>query len=140
MSERVQPTQSKCRDCGEAIYWAKMLNGKGAGKKWPIDVEPDMDKGRVVLTVNSDTGDIKGTHLEKGKQAPDGALLRSPHFITCKNKPDWTPPARQRGGPPKQVKDLIPKEPTKEEIDGWEFKEERTGNLPPEIDPDTIPF
>lgn len=142
MADRVQPTQAKCRDCGEPIYWAKMMNGKGAGKKWPIDVEPDLEKGRVILTVNSDTGEIKGRHLEKGAEVPDGALTRSAHFMTCKNKPDWVPPKnRQRGGAPQKAGGFMPKEPTKEEVVEWELgPEPKTGNLPPEIDPDTIPF
>jgi len=119
MPEKITPKSKACKDCGAPIYLAKMPHGKW----WPVDVEPNLDRGRVVLTIDSVSGLISGRKLEKGDAIPDGCLPRMAHFMTCSARPAWDPTHRaprgqpeRRGGIPKQG--VIPgteKEPTKEE-------------------------
>lgn len=95
----VAPRVSTCKDCGGSFYWAKM-DDKYAGKFWGIDVEPNLEKGQIVLSLNAETGQISGHRLVQGESAPDGALLRMPHFMTCPARPAYDPEKRAKKGNP----------------------------------------
>ena len=74
--------RSNCRTCGRPIIWVVFASGK----KNPLDANPDMTAGTVILT--GELGD-RGTPIAKvigvneARQYP-GARYTS-HFATCPN-------------------------------------------------------
>ena len=133
---RVIPIKTNCRDCGEEIYWARMENKDN--KFWPVNVEEDLDKGRVVLRINSTTGKITGRWLEKGEPAPDGSNPRQAHFQTCSAKAGEREQRNRAWKNRRKEQPVSASIPTPREID----IPEPTGDLrfPEPIDPDKIPF
>lgn len=74
-------TESKCRSCGEPIWWL-CKDGEESGKLMPINQEEMEGGGNLVLIRDGDTptayvfvGKEKGTHVT--------------HFATCPQSMRW---------------------------------------------------
>lgn len=72
------PGASRCGSCGEAVYFAKTVNGK----TMPVEVTP-VPNGNVLLSKNRATGAIFAQVLGRGTPRPEGRPLRLAHWVTC---------------------------------------------------------
>lgn len=74
------PIASKCRSCGEAIYWATTASGKSM----PVNATPEPE-GNVLLTLSRSTGKLSAEVVgAEQKIEPDRRRYLS-HWTTCPN-------------------------------------------------------
>lgn len=66
-----------CRACPAAIRWVTT----SAGRKMPIDAEPDEHKGNIILKINSSGDDI--AHYIDRKTSKVAGPFYTSHFATC---------------------------------------------------------
>lgn len=66
-----------CKACPAAIRWVTT----SAGRKMPIDAEPNVFTGTIILKTNS-SGEEIAHHIDRKKSHVDGPYYTS-HFATC---------------------------------------------------------
>lgn len=90
-----KPKVSKCKDCGEDIYFATHIT---TGRIMPVSCAV-VAGGNVILTHNRETGAIKCAVLKKGED-PAGRPTRLQHKLSCTNPPEPQEKGQHRGGSP----------------------------------------
>lgn len=78
----------RCKSCGAPVVWSLTP----AGARAPIDAEPDVEKGNVLLLAPSGFAGLLSVVLSKGSLVAargGGVALRLNHWATCPDKAEW---------------------------------------------------
>jgi hypothetical protein len=89
----------QCRSCHQPIIWAEVL---ATGKRMPVDAEPPLQGGNVVLD-HRGPGNPPAARVLTPTQLATTAFgrkdLRTAHFARCPQADGWRRRARTRTAP-----------------------------------------